>query len=92
LDVAKFVGSLKTYLVLGHKHETVKEYLGKDYVTVVQKKLLGTADAVKYVQRYFKSYSGDVLILCGDTPLLNKDVIKRLVKKHRKEQSHGQKT
>ena len=53
-------------------------------ITLVQKKLLGTADAVKCVQGRFKNYRGDVLILCGDTPLLGLETIKRLVRKHRK--------
>ena len=31
LDVAQDVGSLKTYVVVGHQSEKVKEYLGSDF-------------------------------------------------------------
>ncbi|HBR14875.1 MAG TPA: bifunctional UDP-N-acetylglucosamine diphosphorylase/glucosamine-1-phosphate N-acetyltransferase GlmU [Candidatus Omnitrophica bacterium] len=84
LDIAKNVGSLKTYIVVGHKSDDVKIYLPKEVVTVEQKRLLGTADAVKCVEGHLKNDKGDVLILCGDTPLLNKRVIAELIRKHRR--------
>jgi bifunctional UDP-N-acetylglucosamine pyrophosphorylase / glucosamine-1-phosphate N-acetyltransferase len=84
LDVAKAVGSLKTYVVLGHKSRSVKEYLNKDVVIIEQTNQRGTADAIKCTQRYLRGYRGDILVLCGDTPLLNKTVTKSIVKKHRK--------
>jgi bifunctional UDP-N-acetylglucosamine pyrophosphorylase/glucosamine-1-phosphate N-acetyltransferase len=87
LDIAKTAGSLKTYLVLGHKHEIVEKAVDQDVVSVVQKQQLGTADAVRCASRYFSSFRGDVLVMCGDTPLLNKQVIKRLVKHHKKSQA-----
>jgi len=85
LDVSKSVGSTKTYVVIGHKNDAVKEFLSKDNVKLLeQKKQLGTADAVKVAARNLSSYRGDVLILCGDTPLLQKDIVKEIVRKHRK--------
>ncbi len=87
LDISKSVGSLKTCVVLGHKCDSVKDFLSKDFLTVEQKKLLGTADAVKCTEKYFKNHKGNVLILCGDTPLLNKSVIKNIVKRHKKREA-----
>ncbi len=84
VDVAKAVGSLKIYVVLGHKGQEVKNYLGKNVDFVIQKRLLGTADAVKCAEKSLKGHKGDILVLCGDTPLLNKNVIKNIVRKHRK--------
>ena len=84
LDIVKSIGSLKTYVVLGHKGEVVKKYLCKDLIVIDQKKLLGTADAVKSAASYFKSYDGNVLVLCGDTPLLDKNVIRSVIRKHEK--------
>ena len=83
LDIAKSLGSLKIYVVLGHKSEAVRKYLRRDVVVVIQKKLLGTADAVKSAQHYFRGDKNDVLILSGDTPLLNKETIQSLLKRHR---------
>lgn len=84
LDITKSVGSLKNYIVLGHKSDEVAEYLPKEAIVVQQKQLLGTADAVKSVENKMKSYRGHVLILCGDTPLLNKSMIRELIRKHKK--------
>ena len=84
LGIANQVGSSKNFVVLGHKIELVKKYLDESVAVVHQKRLLGTADAVKEVEKYNKSFSGDILILCGDTPLLNKTVIKNLIRKHKK--------
>lgn len=83
LDVAKAVGSKQLIVVLGHMIAAVREQLPSEVVTIEQKKLLGTADAVKTTFSHLKSFKGDILILCGDTPLLTKETVRALVKKHR---------
>lgn len=83
LDAAKAAGSLKTYVVVGYQGDAVKKQLGSGPIIVRQPKLSGTADAVRRVAGHLKNYRGDVLILCGDTPLLNKMVIRELVGKHK---------
>ena len=82
VDAVKSAGSLKTYIVLGHKSEIVKKILPKDVSVVIQKKLLGTADAIKSAQSCFSGYTSDVLIVCGDTPLLTSVTIKKLIARH----------
>ena len=84
LDVVRALGVQHIYMVLGHKSSEVKNILGKEVTVVIQKRLLGTADAVKITSAHFRNYQGDVLILCGDTPLLNQDTIRELIKKHKK--------
>ncbi len=84
LEIAKQVGSLKKIVVLGFKAPEVKKQLTADCITVKQRKLLGTADAVKCALSKLKSYNGDVLVLSGDTPLLNKTVVKNLIKRHKR--------
>lgn len=84
LAVVKAVRSLKTYVVLGHGIDQVKSCL-KDPATIIeQKKLLGTADAVRAAAKHLVSYSGDVLVLCGDTPLLTLETVRQLIARHRK--------
>jgi bifunctional UDP-N-acetylglucosamine pyrophosphorylase/glucosamine-1-phosphate N-acetyltransferase len=86
LDVANAVGSQKIFTVVGHKSDKLESFLG-DVVTVEQKKLLGTADAVKSAQNHFRSFNGSVLVMCGDTPLLKKETIRTLIRKHKKSKS-----
>ena len=85
IDLVMAVGSLKICLVLGHQVEGVKKFLqkkGKVFDVAVQKKLLGTADAVRSAAGFFRSHRGHVLILCGDTPLLCNKTVDDLVKRH----------
>ncbi len=82
IDVARALRSLKIYVVLGFKHEVVRRSLSQDLQVVIQKKLLGTADAVRCVEHFLKRFKGDVLILSGDTPLLTVETVRRVVQKH----------
>ena len=84
LDLCRVVGSLKTCVVLGHQKEKISSHLGGDFSVAVQKGLKGTADAIKSAEGYFRGYQGHVLVLCGDTPLLKKETIRDLVRKHKK--------
>lgn len=82
LDIAKSLRSLKTYVVVGHGSQKVKDAVGDGVDFVQQDRLLGTADAVNRCTSYLKNYQGTILVLCGDTPLLSKDSVAALLKKH----------
>ncbi len=68
--------------VLGHKHEDVKKLLKPDIKVVIQKRLLGTADAVKEAMPLLRSFKGTILVLYADNPLLKKETIKKLLEHH----------
>ena len=87
LDVARDVGSLKTCVVVGHQGDVVRRFLDKGIVAVTQKRLLGTADAIRSCTNFLKGFRGDVLILCVDTPLLRRETVKQLLVSHRKTKS-----
>lgn len=77
----------KILVVVGHQKEAVKKNLAGNGVEFVeQPKPLGTGDAVKQTEKILKNYRGDVLIICGDTPLLQAKTLKSLLKLHRKKQ------
>lgn len=84
LDITRTLRSLKTYVVTGHGADQVEKTIGDEVEFVLQPQLLGTADAVRRVEPYLKGFSGTVLVLCGDTPLLSKDIVKNLLTKHRR--------
>ncbi|MFA5362448.1 MAG: NTP transferase domain-containing protein [Candidatus Omnitrophota bacterium] len=69
--------------VLGHKSEDVGKVLPPSIKTVLQKRLLGTADAVKQAVPFLKGFEGTVLILYADNPLLTKGTLESLVRRHR---------
>jgi len=82
LDIVHSLRSLKTYVVTGYGAQAVKALVGDGCECVCQEKLLGTGDAVMRCASHFKNYRGNVLILCGDTPLLSKTIVAALLKKH----------
>lgn len=69
-------------LILGHKKELILNELGEiKYVT--QEEQLGTGHAVLQAKEILKDYDGDVMILCGDTPLLKSDTLKEMYDYHK---------
>ena len=84
LDITRSLRSLKTYVVTGYGADKVKQAIGDDVEFVLQPQLLGTADAVRRVESHLKGFNSTVLVLCGDTPLLSKDIVRALLAKHRK--------
>lgn len=83
LDLIKELKINKSIVVLGHGHEQVRKCINLAIKTVVQKKLLGTADAVKQALPLLKGFKGTVLVLYADNPLLTKETIKKLIAYHR---------
>lgn len=69
-------------LILGHKKEVVLEELG-DVKYVVQEEQLGTGHAIMQAKELLQDYDGDVMILCGDTPLLRHETLKRMYEAHK---------
>ena len=82
LDIAQSLRSLETYVVVGHGSQKVKDAVGGGVQFVQQDNLLGTADAVNRCSAFLKDFRGTVLVLCGDTPLLSRDIVAALLKKH----------
>jgi bifunctional UDP-N-acetylglucosamine pyrophosphorylase/glucosamine-1-phosphate N-acetyltransferase len=87
LDLVSELKIKNCTVVLGHEHKQVKKFLKTGTKTVVQKGLLGTADAVKQALPTLKSFRGSVLILYGDVPLLKKQTLEKIIKHHTQSQA-----
>ena len=76
-------------IVKGFKHEMVQSFLDTlDFKceSVIQKERKGTAHAVMTAESFIKKHSGgDVLILGGDSPFIDKTTILESYKKHKLE-------
>lgn len=82
LDICKGIGSEENILILGHKRELILEELGEvEYV--LQEEQLGTAHAIMQGEKKLKDFQGDVMILCGDTPLLTEETLRKLYIHHK---------
>lgn len=75
-------------IVVGRQGASVREAIAsclpQGRVTFVeQKERLGTGHAVLAAQRALSGFSGDVLILSGDVPLLSTNTMKDFLRRHR---------
>lgn len=77
-------------LVLGHKSELVEENIGPGFRVVYQREQLGTGHAVLQALPLLQEFStGQCLVVCGDTPLLKADTIKKLREKQQTSQAEA---
>jgi bifunctional UDP-N-acetylglucosamine pyrophosphorylase/glucosamine-1-phosphate N-acetyltransferase len=89
LDACREVGAAKIYAVVGFGAEQVKQrFSGEDdIVWVRQNEQLGTAHAVLCCKEHLKDFEGEMLVVCGDGPLIRVETLKILIEKHRAEQA-----
>ena len=65
--------------ITGFQGDVVRETVRDGISYIEQKEQLGTGHAVMQAAEYLKNRSGYVLIICGDTPLLRAETIRRLI-------------
>ncbi len=71
-----------TYVVVGHGAEAVQQYLGERVQYVMQQEQLGTGHAVLQAAPLLAEQAGTTVIVCGDTPLIRGETIRRMVELH----------
>ncbi len=88
IDAVRRPGSEKTVLVIGHQSEEVqKAVTGENIEFALQDPQLGTAHAVAAARESFKDYNGDILILCGDIPLIRPETLQNFIDYHERLES-----
>ena len=83
IDAAKSAGSTREIVVIGSGAELIKKSF-PDAEFVLQAEQLGTGHAVLCAKEKFADSTGDVMILCGDTPLFTGELLKNLIDAHEK--------
>ena len=83
LDAASEAGAKRNIVVVGFGGEQVKEAIGAQAEFVVQAEQLGTGHAVQQTAGLLQGETGTVMVLCGDTPLLTGELLKKLYDAHK---------
>ena len=89
VDACEGAGAQRNIVVVGHHAEWVQKELAdrRNCVFVEQKQQLGTGHAVMQAAPFYQGPEAgaiDVLVLCGDGPLIQTKTIIRLVEMHRR--------
>lgn len=86
VECAKKVAGDNVHVVVGHQAQEVKEEVRQNFTAhfSIQEQLLGTGDAVKSALPDLDSNTTDLLVLCGDVPLIQEETLIRLINGHRK--------
>jgi bifunctional UDP-N-acetylglucosamine pyrophosphorylase/glucosamine-1-phosphate N-acetyltransferase len=80
IDNTREAGIEKQIIVIGHQAEMVKEALEENGVRfALQEEQLGTGHAVKMAEHLLEDFDGDIIVLCGDMPLIRPSTIKKLI-------------
>jgi bifunctional UDP-N-acetylglucosamine pyrophosphorylase / glucosamine-1-phosphate N-acetyltransferase len=85
VDAARAAGAAPVVLVVGHQADAVRRVFADtaDISCSLQEEQLGTGHAVACARDGLAGFSGTVLILCGDTPLLRGETLQGLIAFHR---------
>ncbi|MFX0561028.1 bifunctional UDP-N-acetylglucosamine diphosphorylase/glucosamine-1-phosphate N-acetyltransferase GlmU [Tepidibacillus infernus] len=82
VDQLKEMGIKEIVVVIGHKSEQVKTYLGDQVQYAIQEQQLGTAHAIMQASSILNGKKGTTLVIMGDTPLITQDTLKTLYSEH----------
>lgn len=80
----------ESFIIVGHHAEEVTEFVNRNYnaaKTVLQTPQLGTGHAVSMVCPSLNKFEGQVIILCGDTPLITEKTLKDFIEYHNSQNS-----
>jgi len=81
-DLARSLKLKSTVAVLGFGAAEVRKNIPSGVRVAVQKRLSGTADAVRAGLTQLKGFRGAVLVLYGDIPPLKTETVDKLIKHH----------
>lgn len=86
LETANKINAEKNVIVIGHKRELVKDFIkSTNYNNIyyaIQDQQLGTGHAVNQAKDFFIESDSNVLILCGDVPLISHHTLNDFIYKH----------
>lgn len=84
LEAVRATGAERVVGVIGHQHDRVRDAVdGDDVAWALQEEPRGTGHALLSAAEALEQFTGDVLVCCGDTPLLTTATLEAVVETHR---------
>ena len=85
LDSLSFVDKKDIYAIVKFKKEKIVSAFPELNYIEQGDDGYGTGYAVECASEFFSDYDGDLIVICGDTPLISGDTIKNMIKMHHDE-------
>ncbi|MDM8542313.1 NTP transferase domain-containing protein [Desulfococcaceae bacterium HSG9] len=84
VEQAVQIAEQNVILVVGHQAEKVKKSVAEQYnvIYAFQKEQLGTGHAVLCALPSVPASTQEIVVLCGDVPLLTQDTLRKFIKAH----------
>lgn len=83
LRALRDTGVGRVLVVIGHQRERVQEaFADADVEWIVQAEQRGTGHAIMMAKDALAGFTGTLLVVCGDTPLLRGDTLHALLERH----------
>jgi bifunctional UDP-N-acetylglucosamine pyrophosphorylase/glucosamine-1-phosphate N-acetyltransferase len=83
VDLTRGVGAARVIIVVGHGADAVQNAVGEDVEYVLQEPQLGTGHAVQQAAPLLRDFTGTVLVINGDVPLVPQETLAALLARHR---------
>ena len=80
-------GDEQICLVVGFKHEIVRDYYGNSVVYALQEPQLGTGHAVMVAEEEMKDKFEHIVVIYGDSPSISKETIEAIIKNNVEEKT-----
>ncbi|MEJ2152619.1 MAG: NTP transferase domain-containing protein [Gemmatimonadota bacterium] len=86
VDAVKRTGATKTVCVVGYQSDRVREVVAdrENVELISQEEPMGTGHALECAVPSLAGFDGDLLVCCGDTPLLTGELLQALIENHRR--------
>jgi bifunctional N-acetylglucosamine-1-phosphate-uridyltransferase/glucosamine-1-phosphate-acetyltransferase GlmU-like protein len=85
LQAVRAVSPVRVIIVIGHQADDVRRELeGEPVEYVLQEQRLGTGHAALLAEGRFAGFTGTIVVLNGDTPLLRSATLERFIAYHRR--------
>lgn len=82
IEESKGLSDRRPVVVIGHQADLLEAHLGDRAETVLQSERLGTGHAVMMAADRILD-SEDVMVLCGDTPLIRRETLEEMAKRRK---------
>ena len=82
LNAVEKAGIKKIVVVTGHGNQRVAQVVGESAAIALQSEQLGTGHALLQAGPFLADFQGDILVVCGDTPLITPATLAGLAAEH----------